>query len=123
MKWARSLANKYSAKRTTHAGRSFHSKLEAARFAELELLMRAGEVLEIKCQVHVELSEAKIIYKPDFLVTWANGEQIYEEVKGFETPEWRLKRRLWIAYGPGRLRVFKGSGSRLVMVEELGGKL
>jgi hypothetical protein len=121
MNWARPLKSKYGAQRTKISGYSFASKIEAQRFAELELLKRAGEVLEIQVQPQVRLSAAEIVYKPDFLVTWANGEKIWEEVKGFETPEWRIKRRLWLAYGPGKLRVFRARGGRLVMTEELGG--
>lgn len=93
--------------------------MEAARFAELKLLERAGQVKEIHCQPQVELTRAKIIYKPDFLVTIADGSTHYEEVKGFETPEWRIKRRLWLWYGPGKLIVFKGSASRLFEHETL----
>lgn len=123
MNWAKPFLkrHKYGANRTEHAGYSFASKLEAARFAELEFLRLAGEVLEIKVQPQVRLSDAQIIYKPDFLVTYADGSKIYEEVKGFETPEWRIKRRLWMAYGPGVLRIYKGSGTRLFLHEEIKG--
>jgi len=110
---------KYKAVRTTFSGYSFASKIEAQRYAELELLKRAGEVVSIKCQVQVSLSHANIIYKPDFLVEMKDGSQIYEEVKGFETPEWRLKRKLWIAYGPGELHIYKLKGRKLYLDEVL----
>lgn len=110
---------KYHSIRTTFSGYSFASKMEAARFAELELLRRAGEIKEIICQPQVTLTDAEIIYKPDFLVIDIDGSQHYEEIKGFETPEWRIKRRLWKYYGPAPLRVFKGSAKRLVMTEEI----
>lgn len=126
MNWFKPLLKKqqkYGAKRTKHAGYSFASKIEAQHFAELQLLQRTGEVKEIQCQAQVVLSEAAIIYKPDFKVTFSDGRIEYHEVKGFETPEWRIKRRLWIAYGPGVLKIYKGQGGRIYLHEELRGKL
>lgn len=105
----------------SHAGRSFGSQLEAGLFDWLKASEQAGEIRDIQQQVHVYLTEARILYIPDFSAFDTSlGETVYLEAKGFETPEWRIKRRLWLAgYGPGVLRVFKGSGTRLRMYEEL----
>lgn len=105
---------KYKNVRIRVAGRSFQSKGEASCFNMLELMERAGEISELRCQTQVYLTKAKIIYKPDF--TWKDnksGRYYWGEYKGFETPEWRIKRRLWQHYGPGPLVVYKQAGPRI----------
>lgn len=100
---------KYGAKRVENDGYSFASKGEASCYQFLKLRERAGEIKILQTQVQVRLSDAEIVYKPDFLIQdLSTGEEIYIEYKGFETPEWRIKRRLWKAYGPGPLHVYKG---------------
>lgn len=94
------------------AGRSFDSGLERSVFAILELQRRAGEIDKIQQQDTVRLSAAGIIYKPDFKIWPVLGDIYWVEAKGFETPEWRLKRRLWKAYGPGSLVIYKGTAAR-----------
>lgn len=117
MMWAPRLKSKYGAKPTKHAGYSFASKGEAGCFDMLSLLEKAGKIRDIKTQVTVYLTRARIIYKPDFQFEDLDlSETVYAEYKGFETPEWRIKRRLWMHYGPGRLRIYKG---RMNLVEEI----
>lgn len=115
--------HKYRAKPVSKelgGGRSFGSGLERARHGELLFLEKAGEIRELNCQVQVELSDAKIIYKPDFRYFDIDlGETVWEETKGVETKEWRIKRRLWLFYGPGLLRVLKGTAARIVLHEEI----
>ena len=100
---------KFGAKRVETDGYSFASKLEAAVYQMLKFRLAAGEFSEIRCQVQVSLSAAQIIYRPDFECITKYGSSFYCEAKGYETPEWRIKRRLWIAYGPGKLEVWAGS--------------
>lgn len=111
---------KYQSQRAlSHDGRSFQSGLERDLYMHLLWLQEQGEISDIKCQVQVSLSDAKIIYKPDFSYTNSQTKQTeYAEAKGFETPEWRIKRRLWMHYGPGKLTVYKGvKGKTLVATE------
>lgn len=107
---------KYGNQRTS----GFASKGESDFYQYLCLLEKAGELSGIECQVHVYLTKARINYIADFraLDTKLN-ELVYYEFKGFQTPEWRLKRKLWTCYGPARLRVFNGKGLRMVMTEEI----
>lgn len=115
----RRAGGKYAAKRVSLHNRSFASKLEAAVYEMLLSLQRAGEIASIRCQTQVALSKARIIYKPDFEVTAADGRIYWVEAKGYETPEWRIKRRLWLAYGPGELQIYKGSHRSLKLFETL----
>lgn len=117
------MTPKYGNTPIRHSGRYFSSKGEAGLFDYLTALEQNGEIREIECQVQVLLSRARIVYKPDFrAISTKTSSPVYFEYKGFETPEWRLKRRLWIAYGPGPLRVYKGYGTGLKMTEELLGE-
>lgn len=98
--------SKYKNERTELKGRSFDSKGEANHFYELTLRERAGEIRDIKTQEHIYLSPARIDYICDFsFVDCKTGAREWAEYKGFETPEWRLKRRLWGHFGPGKLTI------------------
>ena len=112
--------NKYGAKKadSTLAGRSFDSQMERSRAEQLVLMEKAGEISELQFQVQTHMTRARIGYKVDF-VYQEQGRTIYEEAKGFETPVWRIKRRLWKWYGPGLLRVVKKGGGGFVVSEEI----
>ena len=112
--------HKYGAKRVRHPGYSFASQLEASVFEMLKLLERAGEIKDIRTQVSVFLTDARIEYKADFsYIGVKTGETIYAEAKGYSQPTWELKRRLWQHYGPGLLVVYKGSASRPFIYETI----
>jgi len=118
MTWGRGM--KYGNTRTEFAGRSFASKFEAS-VAGLWLLMVKGGILkDLEFQVEVRLTRAGVIYKPDMRAFNIElGQTIYGEAKGFETPEWRIKRRLWTVYGPGQLWIYKGSAAYPKLVETI----
>lgn len=97
--------NKFNARKKELAGRTFDSKGEANLYL---YLLADPEITNIKQQVSVYLTKARILYKPDFSYE-KDGELIYAEYKGFPTPIWRIKRRLWIHYGPGKLEVYMGN--------------
>lgn len=103
--------SKYGNKKSKDAkGNSFGSQLERAVYNFLFLLERAGEISDLKCQDRVKLTDAEIVYIPDFsYIDQKKNERIFVEAKGFETPEWKLKLRLWRIYGPGKLEIYKGS--------------
>ena len=126
MNWSRS---KYKAVKTTIDGITFDSKKEAKRYTELKLLEKAGHIthLELQPEYQITINGAKICkYKADFryfTVRQENNEQYYnskgewqtptmtgdkegqivEDVKGFKTPIYRLKKKLVEASYPGTL--------------------
>ena len=110
--------HKYKANKVSHAGRSFASKLEASLYDYLKLLELAGDISELTCQVTVYLTRARIQMRPDDSVL-EHGKLIFAEAKGYETSDYRIKRKLWQFYGPGPLRVYKGTYRKLVLAEEL----
>lgn len=90
---------KYHSKKTFVDGIRFDSKREAARYTELKLLEKAGELKELKLQVPFCLfvNNFKICtYKADFVYE-ADGKKVVEDVKGFKTPVYRLKKKLFEA--------------------------
>ena len=124
MNWSRS---KYKAVKTTIDGITFDSKKEAKRYTELKLLEKSGMIthLELQPTYDITINGAKICkYKADFryfTVRQENNEQYYnskgewqtptmtgdkegqivEDVKGFKTPIYRLKKKLVEACFPG----------------------
>lgn len=109
------MRNKYHAKKAPGSlnfpeisNRSFDSQFERTVATDLCIRQRAGEISDLKFQTKVELTAADIGWKIDFSYV-EDGELIYHEAKGFETPDYRLKLRLYRVYGPALLRVTKGN--------------
>jgi hypothetical protein len=90
--------SKYNNKKTIINGITFDSKKEADRYAFLTRRATIGEVVDIHLQVpFVFALEGKkmFTYKADFVYfdKLAN-ELIVEDVKGFRTPIYKLKKKL-----------------------------
>lgn len=120
MRFTKKRNHKYAAQKVEYDHHSFASKFEAALYQWIKLRELNGEVTDVKCQETVYLTEARIIYKPDFsYIDSQTKKKIYAEAKGFETPEWRIKRRLWEYYGPGILEIYKGSYTSFQLHETL----
>jgi len=115
---------KYNRKRVRSADGYWYDSIAEKDYAQVLLaLEKSGEISDIRRQEMVKLSAANIGYKPDFSYT-EDGRRIYVDVKGFETPEFRLKARLWRVYGPGPLRIVKrGKGDNFITVKEIMPKL
>jgi hypothetical protein len=109
--------NKYSAVKTTIDGITFDSKFEASYYAQLKLLEKTGKVKIIELQPKVYLTEARILYKPDFLIE-ENGVLTWIDVKGMPTPGFNVKKRLWRYYGPGELRIIYKHKIEVVKVNQ-----
>lgn len=102
------MKHKYNAKKTTIDGITFDSKAEAQRYAELKLLQSAGEIKSFELQPVFQL-HAGIKYKADFRVINNDGSEVIEDVKGLETPVFKLKLRLFKADYPNvNFRIIKG---------------
>lgn len=103
--------NKFNAKRSLGwGGRMFDSTAERQFVDELKLREVAHDVEKIDLQPVVHLV-AGITYRPDVVHTdLRTGERIFTDVKGVETPEFRMKAKLWGIFGPGRLQIVKRAG-------------
>ncbi|WP_139975821.1 DUF1064 domain-containing protein [Ochrobactrum sp. CGA5] len=91
--------NKYGAKKTTLDGITFDSKAEARFYAELKQREKAGEVGGVELQRPFVIlgpkGELITTYRADFAF-WDFEEDRFRviDVKGVETPVFRLKRKL-----------------------------
>lgn len=101
------MTHKYGAIATSVNGIKFPSKAEAKRYRELMLLKRAGVVTDVQLQptyelipkfIHTATGEkvSATKYKADFLVTYKDGHQEIEDVKGYLTPVYKLKKRMFM---------------------------
>ena len=89
--------NKYNAKKTVYNGRMYDSKREAAYAYELDVLKKAGEIVEIEHQPRFELipKPNRVCYVADFRVTYKDGRQEIIDVKGKETTAFKIKKKLF----------------------------
>ena len=87
---------KYGAIRTTVHGWTFDSKREAARYQDLLLLGEAGEIRNLELQPSYPISifgHPICVYRADFAYDDASG-HVVEDVKGYRTAAYRLKKKL-----------------------------
>ena len=98
---------KYGNVRTEVDGVTFHSKREAKRYEELELMQKAGEIRELKLQPPYTfyirgIKICKYVADFSYREIKKNGDRllIIEDVKGHRTREYIIKRNLMKAlYG------------------------
>lgn len=96
-------AHKYGAVKTVLDGITFDSKAEASRYAELRFMEKAGAITALKLQpvFPIVIGGKKVCsYRADFSYR-AAGAEVIEDVKGMETPVFRLKKKLVEASYPG----------------------
>lgn len=90
------MKNKYKAIKVIVDGIKFDSKKEARRYGQLKLLVRAGEIKDLKLQPKFDLivNGKKVgYYKADFEYI-EDGERIIEDVKGVKTTTYNLKKKM-----------------------------
>ena len=108
--------SKYNSRKTVVNGIPFDSQKEAGRFWELLLLLKAGKIKDLKLQPEFTLQEAfktpqgetvrAIKYRADFsyLRPIKEGvdtrwERVVEDVKGYRTKDYEIKRKLMLGLG------------------------
>lgn len=98
-------SHKFNARKTIVDNITFASIAEANRYNELKLLVNAGLISDLKLQPKFELQRAftdsdgkkirAINYVADFQYV-EDGCDIVEEVKGYETDVWLLKKKMFL---------------------------
>lgn len=99
--------SKYGAKKTVVDGITFPSRKEANRYSELKILWRGKAIHSLKRQVKYELVPAvrqngKVVqrainYYADFVYTDSRtGEEIVEDVKGYKTQVYLMKKKMML---------------------------
>lgn len=97
---------KYKSKRCDYKGMRFDSKKELKRYLVLEREEEQGLISGLQRQVRFELvpkavnsvtgktEERAAYYIADFVYTLPNGVKVVEDVKGFRTDLYKLKRKI-----------------------------
>lgn len=98
--------SKYKNKKVVVDGHKFDSIKESHRYCELKLLKRAGKIKDLELQPKFELIPTirtdietlpKISYIADFMYQdCESGKMIVEDVKGYKTDVYLLKKRLFL---------------------------
>lgn len=96
---------KYHNRKTVRHGITFDSKHEADRYDELRMLLKAGEIHDLKLQQTYKLVGAQrtptgaaaraVTYIADFVYT-RDGKMIVEDAKGFKTKDYIIKKKLML---------------------------
>ena len=92
--------NKYNAIKTTYNNIKYDSKFEAKVAQDLDYKLQLGEIKDVKRQVKISLDIRGYHicnYYIDFVVVHNDNTIEYIEVKGYETPVWKLKWKLFEA--------------------------
>jgi len=92
--------NKYNARKTKKDGITFDSGREAQRYLALKLLESKGQIQDLKIKPVYEFVKNGILickYIPDFEYI-ENGEKVTEDVKGYSTDVYKLKRNMMKAF-------------------------
>ena len=94
-------SSKFGAKKTMVDGITFDSKWESERYGQLKAMERGGIVTDLELQVKYDIviNDIKICkYIADFVYKEESSDgkikEIVEDAKGFETPEFKLKKKL-----------------------------
>lgn len=114
---------KYGARPTTLDGARFHSKGEAQRWAELQVLERVGKIMNLERQVPFPLvvngrplltpkgRPMKAVIDFTYFDVAAN-EDVIEDFKGYQTAESRLKLALLAAITGRTIRITGAKSAR-----------
>lgn len=109
MKPTYSKKSKYGSRKVTIDGVTYDSLKEYHRFCDLKLMQRAGIITGLQRQVKYELIptqringkmiERPVNYYADFVYKM-DRQLVVEDVKGYKTPEYVIKRKLMLSvYG------------------------
>ena len=89
----------------------FASKAEARRYDTLRFMLKHGQIADLREQVAYDIivNEKTIgLYRADFVYTdCETGERIVEDVKGVETPAFKLKRKAIEAQYGFKIRIVR----------------
>lgn len=86
------VKHKFNAQQTVNDGIKFASKKEASYYNYLKQLVSTKEVVFFLRQVPFHLT-ANIKYICDFQVFYSNGTVEFIDVKGYQTPEFKIKHK------------------------------
>ncbi|MFB5619517.1 MAG: DUF1064 domain-containing protein [Nitrosopumilus sp.] len=98
--------SKYNAIACEEDGFKFPSRMELNYYRKLKLLKMSGEVLYFLRQVPFHLPGG-VKYVVDFVEFWRDGNVVYVDVKGYDTPLSKSKRKIVESLYPVKIEIFK----------------
>jgi Protein of unknown function (DUF1064) len=107
-------ANKYNNKKTVVNGIKFDSKMEGDYYLYLVSLAEKGEIASFSLQPEYVLQEGfkkrglnflPIKYKADFEVHLQDGDYYTVDIKGFETADFKIKKKMFEKRYPQELKL------------------
>lgn len=103
--WYEKRPTKYHNTKVENANGKFDSMKEANRYAELQLLHRAGKITDLRRQVKFCLIPSQhlkdgrhvppVYYVADF-VYLRDGQEVVEDCKGYKTAVYQIKKKLML---------------------------
>ena len=90
----------YSTSKCEYNGHLYDSKFEAGYAQQLDIRLKAKDIVKWEAQKTLDLivNGFKVCtYRIDFIVYYEDGTIEYVETKGYATPVWRLKWKLFEA--------------------------
>ena len=96
--------HKFQTKPSDEDGIRFASKKERTYYRQLKIRVRAGEILFFTRQTGFDLP-GKVRHFLDFVEYWSDGTVHFVEIKGFDTPLGKLKRKQVEAIYPVTIEV------------------
>ncbi|MDE2106735.1 MAG: DUF1064 domain-containing protein [Patescibacteria group bacterium] len=115
--YTQQFGNKYGAKKTVFNGRKYDSKYEASIAQELELRLKAKDIVAVEPQFKVEIwcfredgqRAFKVSHKIDFRVEKPDGSFELIEAKGVETADYKWRRKfleeIWLPAHPDHVYI------------------
>ena len=103
---SKKIRHKFGAKPQNLDGIRFDSKAEAQYYQKLKIAQRTKELLFFLRQVPFHLPGG-VKYVVDFQEFWADGNVVFTDVKGMETPEFKTKKKLVESLYPITINVVK----------------
>ena len=107
------MKNKYHAKKCECDGEVFDSLKEMHRYQVLKLLEKKGEIQNLQRQVKYilipsqridgKVVERECSYVADYVYE-ENGQTVVEDVKGFRTDAYRIKRKMMLLFHNIRIK-------------------
>jgi len=97
--------SKYGNKTIEFEGIRFDSLAELRRYQDLRIIENNGDISNLVVHprfilqepfTHNHVRERAIAYEADFSYCETNGKTIVEDVKGFKTKEYQIKRKLFL---------------------------
>lgn len=100
--------HKFKAQATHQDDIRFSSKAEARRYQELKQLKLSNHIIFFLRQPLFDLPGGTT-YRADFIIFWSNGNVTIEDVKGFETTEFKLKKKQVESLYPIQIEIVKAN--------------